>query len=129
MHEIPDPQAGGGEVVVEVLATCVPPYANEVFSGERRYPLEPPPVVPGVGGIGRVVAAGPDATKLRLGDLVWCDTTVRARDEALTPDITLQGWSPPRRGRRTPGPVPGRRIVRRTHAGAHRERLPTARVR
>jgi alcohol dehydrogenase len=92
VHEVPDPKAGGGEVLVEVLATCVPPYADEVFSGARRYPLEPP-VVPGVGGVGRVVRVGPDATKLRVGDVVWCDTTVRARDDAMTPDITLQGWS------------------------------------
>lgn len=62
VDDVPDPEAGGGEV----LATCVPPYAAEVFSGARRYPLEPP-VVPGVGGIGRVARVGPDATKLRAG--------------------------------------------------------------
>src|SRR5436305_14329965 len=92
VHDVPDPQAGRGEILVEVLATCVPPYANEVFSGERHYPLEPP-VVPGVGGVGRVVRMGPDATKLRVGDPVWCDSTVRARDDALTPYIALQGRS------------------------------------
>jgi alcohol dehydrogenase len=42
VQEVPDPRAGGGEAVVEVLAVCVPPYATEVFSGERKYPLEPP---------------------------------------------------------------------------------------
>ncbi|MFG2141047.1 alpha/beta hydrolase-fold protein [Streptomyces sp. NPDC048650] len=89
---MPDPEAGGGEVVVQVLATCVAPYAAEVFSGERNYPLVPP-VVPGIGGVARVVHVGPDATRLRPGDLVWCDSTVRSRDDALTPDITLQGWS------------------------------------
>src|ERR1044072_2670051 len=81
VHDVPDPEAGSGEVLVEVLATCVPPYAAEVFSGERRYPLEPP-VVPGVGGMGRVLRVGPDATKLAAGDRVWCDSTVRARDDA-----------------------------------------------
>ncbi|GHH30367.1 alcohol dehydrogenase catalytic domain-containing protein [Lentzea cavernae] len=118
VDDVPDPEAGGGEVLVEVLATCVPPYAAEVFSGERRYPLEPP-VVPGVGGIGRVVSAGPDATRLRAGDLVWCDSTVRARDDALTPDITLQGWSSRGEG--------GARLARYLHDGTFAElvRVPT----
>ena len=103
--------------LVEVRATCVP-YAAEVFSGARRYPLEPP-VVPGVGGIGRVVRVGPDATKLRPGDLVWCDSTVRARDDALTPDITLQGWSSRGEG--------GAELARYLHDGPFAElmRVPT----
>ncbi|MEV5717096.1 alcohol dehydrogenase catalytic domain-containing protein [Amycolatopsis mediterranei] len=118
---VPDPEAGTGEVLVEVLATCVPPYAAEVFSGQRRYPLEPP-VVPGVGGIGRLVRVGPDATKLAVGDLVWCDSTVRARDDALTPDITLQGWSSRGEG--------GARLARYLHDGPFAElmRVPTENV-
>ncbi|MFF7266778.1 hypothetical protein ACFZCL_41920 [Streptomyces sp. NPDC008159] len=39
VREVPDPEVGDGEVVVEVLAACVAPYATEVFSGERNYPL------------------------------------------------------------------------------------------
>jgi alcohol dehydrogenase len=121
VQDVPDPAAGTGEVLVEVLATCVPPYAAEVFSGARRYPLEPP-VVPGVGGIGRVASVGPDATKLRVGDLVWCDSTVRARDDALTPDITLQGWSSRGEG--------GARLARYLHDGPFAElmRVPTENV-
>jgi alcohol dehydrogenase len=121
VHEVPDPEAGGGEVLVEVLATCVPPYADEVFGGERRYPLEPP-VVPGVGGVGRVVRVGPDATKLGVGDLVWCDATVRARDDAVAPDITLQGWSSRGEG--------GARLARYLHDGSFAElmRVPTENV-
>jgi alcohol dehydrogenase len=92
LNEVPEPRIGSGEVLVDVLATCVPPYAAEVFSGARSYPLELP-VISGVGGIGRVVSTGPDATRLRPGDLVWCDSTVRSRDDAVIPDITLQGWS------------------------------------
>jgi alcohol dehydrogenase len=92
IDDVPDPKIGSGEVLVDVLATCVVPYAAEIFSGVRQYPLEPP-VISGVGAIGRVVAVGPDATRLREGDLVWCDSTVRSRDDAVTPDITLQGWS------------------------------------
>ncbi|MCB5908867.1 alcohol dehydrogenase catalytic domain-containing protein [Streptomyces pinistramenti] len=118
VREMPDPEAGGGEVAVEVLAACVLPYAAEVFGGERNYPLVPP-VVPGLGGVGRVVRVGPDATRLRVGDLVWCDPTVRSRDDALTPDISLQGWSSRGAG--------GARLAQYLHDGSFAElmRIPT----
>ncbi len=51
---------------VDVVAAGVLPYAAEVFSGRRSYPLEPP-VVPEAGSIGRIAACGADATQLRLG--------------------------------------------------------------
>ncbi|WP_206739217.1 zinc-binding dehydrogenase [Streptomyces sp. L2] len=121
VRERADPRARGGEAVVEVLAAAVPPYADEVFGGRRNYPLEPP-VVPGIGGVGRVVHVGPDATRVRAGDLVWCDCTVRARDDALTPDITLQGWSSRGDG--------GARLARHLPDGAFAElmRVPTENV-
>jgi alcohol dehydrogenase len=92
IETMPDPTLGTGEVIVDVVATRVLSYANEVFSGERQYLLELP-VVPGPGAIGRVRAVGPDATHLAAGDWVYCDPTVRSRDDAQNPDITLQGWS------------------------------------
>ncbi|MFD7815773.1 alcohol dehydrogenase catalytic domain-containing protein [Streptomyces sp. NPDC059785] len=121
VQERPDPKAGGGEVVVEVLAALVAPYAADVFSGVRKYPLVPP-VVPGTGAVGRVVHLGPDATRLKTGDLVWCDPTVRSRDDALTPDIALQGWSSRGEG--------GARLATHWHDGAFAElmRLPTENV-
>lgn len=119
--EVPDPRAGGGEVLIEVLATCVLPYAAEVFRGQRRYPLEPP-VVPGLGGVGRVLTVGADATRIRVGDLVWCDPTVRSRDDARIPDITLQGWSSRGDG--------GLALSRLFHDGAFAQRMvvPTENV-
>ncbi|SHH40930.1 alcohol dehydrogenase [Jatrophihabitans endophyticus] len=92
VREVPDPSAGGGEVLVEVMAAGVLPYSAEVFGGARSYPLEPP-VIPGVGAVARVLRTGPDATSLRAGDVVWCDPTVRSRDGGVLGDITLQGWS------------------------------------
>ncbi len=92
LQTVPDPVLGTGEVIVDVVATRVLSYANEVFSGERKYLLDLP-VVPGPGGIGRVRASGPDATHLRPGDWVYCDPTVRSRDDSVAPDILLQGWS------------------------------------
>lgn len=92
IQEIPAPVMGTGEVLVDVIATRVLSYTNEVFSGERRYLLALP-AVPGLGAIGRVRAIGPDATHLAAGDWVYCDPTFRARDDSNSPDITLQGWS------------------------------------
>ena len=92
IETMPDPTLGTGEVIVDVVATRVLSYANEVFSGERKYLLDLP-VIPGPGAIGRVRAIGPDATHLAVGDWVSCNPTVRSRDDVLSPDITLQGWS------------------------------------
>ena len=92
LETVPDPVLGTGEVIVDVVATLVLPYTNEVLSGERKFMLRLP-VIPGLGAIGRVRSTGPDATRLFVGDWVVCDPTVRSRDNALIPDITLQGWS------------------------------------
>ena len=92
VEDVPSPVLGTGEVIVDVVAAPVLSYTGEVLSGERRY-LLPTPVVPGAGAIGRVRAVGPDATRLQPGDWVFCDPTVRARDGAPTPDITLQAAS------------------------------------
>lgn len=81
----PDPVLGTGEVIVDVVvAAPVLSYTNEVFSGERKYLLELP-LVPGLGAVGRVRSFGPDATHLQVGNWVFCDPTVRSRDDALTP--------------------------------------------
>ncbi|MEX3951799.1 zinc-binding dehydrogenase [Paraburkholderia sp. EG287B] len=118
IERIPDPSAGTGEVIVDVVAAPVLSYAQEVFSGERRYPIALP-IVPGCGAIGRVRTIGPDTTKLQPGDWVFCDPTVRARDDALMPDIVLQGWSARGEG--------GQKLQRYFHDGpfAERVRVPT----
>ncbi len=90
VEDVADPVIGTGEVVVDIVATPVLSYTEEVLSGARRY-LLPTPSVPGGGAIGRVRAIGPDATRLQPGDWVFCDPTVRSRDGAPAPDITLQG--------------------------------------
>ncbi len=118
IENVPDPILGTGEVIVDVVAAGVLPYSREVFSGERRYLLTLP-VIPGVGAVGRVRALGPDATRLQVADWVLCDPTVRSRDDALTPDITLQGWSARGEG--------GLRLQEYFHDGpfAEQMRIPT----
>jgi alcohol dehydrogenase len=118
IETVPEPRLGTGEVIVEVMASRVLAYADEVLSGARKYLMELP-MVPGPGAIGRVRATGPDATRLRPGDWVYCDPTVRSRDNALSPDIALQGL--------TAGSESGLRLQRYFHDGAWAEqmRVPT----
>jgi alcohol dehydrogenase len=79
-------------------------------------------VVPGPGAIGRVREVGPDATHLVAGDWIYCDPTVRSRDDVLSPDITLQGWSARDEG--------GLRLQKHFRHGsfAERMRVPTENV-
>ncbi|MBB4259776.1 MULTISPECIES: zinc-binding alcohol dehydrogenase family protein [unclassified Bradyrhizobium] len=121
IEHVPEPIIGTGEVVVDVVATRVLSYMNEVFDGTRNYALDLP-VIPGPGGIGRVRAIGPDATKLSVGDWVFCDPTVRSRDDVVAPDIALQGLT-------AAGPG-GMRLQQHFRHGSFAEqmRLPTENV-
>jgi alcohol dehydrogenase len=92
VQRLPDPVLGTGEAIVDIVAAGIGGYAGEIFSGARKYLLELP-VVPGPCGIGRVRATGPDATRLRVGDWVYCDATIRSRDDAVNPDTILLGWT------------------------------------
>jgi alcohol dehydrogenase len=51
------------------------------------------PIAPRPGGVGRVRATGPDATRLEPGEWVYCDSTIRSRDNAINPDSILLGWT------------------------------------
>jgi NADPH:quinone reductase-like Zn-dependent oxidoreductase len=121
IEDVPEPVLGTGEVIVDIAATPVLSYSKEVFSGERKYALDLP-VIPGPGGVARVRAIGPDATKLSVGDWVLCDPTVRSRDDAIAPDITLQGVSARGEG--------GMRLQKYFRHGsfAERMRVPTENV-
>jgi alcohol dehydrogenase len=118
IETVPDPVLGTGEVIVDVAATGVLAYAKDVLSGERQYELDLP-VIFGSGAVGRVRSIGPDATHLAAGDWVMCDPTVRSRDDALSPDIVLQGLTYRGTG--------SRRLHKYFHDGswAERIRVPT----
>jgi len=92
LEDIPEPVPGAGEVLVRVLAAPILAYAQEVFTGVRSYSLVLP-LAPGIGAIGLVEKVGPDATRMKPGQLVFCDPTIRSRDDSISPDIMLQGWS------------------------------------
>ncbi|KAH8668694.1 alcohol dehydrogenase GroES domain-containing protein [Xylariales sp. PMI_506] len=90
--ELPTPAPTEGSVLVRPLYSWVAPYAKDVLTGgnPRGYPL-PLPLVPGSFSIGRVAAAGPDAARLRPGQLVFTEPMIRARDDPETTTI-LQGF-------------------------------------
>ena len=121
IETVSDPVLGTGDVVVDVAAAGVANYTAGIFSGARNYLLELP-VVPGPGGIGRVRATGPDATRLSVGDWVFCDPTVKSRDDVLSPDMILQGW--------TAGSEAGLSLHRYYHNGSFAEQMlvPTENV-
>ncbi|SME88638.1 alcohol dehydrogenase [Tistlia consotensis] len=114
VETLPDPVAAPGEAAVEVIAVPVLSYADEVFANVRPHGLRLP-VVPGCGAIGRVIEAGPDATRLEPGDWVYCDPTIRSRDAAQAPDILLHGWAAPSAG--------AQRLHGHFHDGAFAERM------
>ncbi|KAH8896298.1 alcohol dehydrogenase GroES domain-containing protein [Thozetella sp. PMI_491] len=80
---LPTPTVDAGSVIVKPLYCWIPGYINEVyFNGNpRQYPI-PFPVVGGANAVGRVVAIGSDAVKLKVGDLVVVDPMIRPRDDA-----------------------------------------------
>ncbi len=114
IQTLPDPVLGTGEVIVDVVATGVTSYAARVFNGSRNYLLETP-VAPGAGGVGRVRATGPDSTRLKVGDWVYCDPTIRSRDDSINPDTILLGWT-----YRTEAALPLHRFY---HHGSFAERM------
>lgn len=80
VETVPTPQPTLGSATVRVLAANTISYIRDIYNGKRNYPF-PTPIVPGTSFIGRVVAVGPDATKLKPGDLVFVDCVIRSRDE------------------------------------------------
>jgi alcohol dehydrogenase len=118
VKEVPEPTLGTGEVLVDVVASSVLAYAGDVFSGKRKY-LFSTPMIPGPSCIGRIHAVGLDATTLAVGDWVFCDPAVRARDGAAAPTMVLQGL--------TAGDERGMGLLRYVPNGAwaERARFPT----
>lgn len=80
VQTVETPQPTFGSAVVRVLAANNISYIRDIYNGKRKYPF-PVPLIPGTSAICRVAAVGPDATKLKPGDLVWFDCLIRSRDQ------------------------------------------------
>lgn len=79
--DLPVPEANAGTVVIRVLAAPIVPYTQLVHAGKIAALNLTLPLVPNPNAVGRVHAVGPDAVRLKPGDLVYIDATVRGRDD------------------------------------------------
>ncbi|KAI4865974.1 alcohol dehydrogenase GroES domain-containing protein [Hypoxylon rubiginosum] len=78
---IPTPKVEYGTVIVRPIYSWLFSYAAEIYTNgnPRNYPIGFP-IVGGINGIGRVAAVPPDATRLKVGDLVVIEPFVRPHD-------------------------------------------------
>ncbi|WYZ35032.1 hypothetical protein EsH8_I_001308 [Colletotrichum jinshuiense] len=81
--DLPIPEAPTGTVVVKILAAPIVPYTHLVHTGKLPQLNIEPPFVPNPNAIGRVHAVGPDAVRVKPGDLVYVDATTRGRDDPV----------------------------------------------
>jgi NADPH:quinone reductase-like Zn-dependent oxidoreductase len=79
VERVPTPQPFHGSAIVKILSAGIISYMRDIYNGKRNYPF-PTPLIAGTSAVGHVVAVGPDAVKMRPGDLVFVDCTIRARD-------------------------------------------------
>ncbi|KAF2639616.1 GroES-like protein [Massarina eburnea CBS 473.64] len=78
---LPTPKAGHGSAVVKIEAAGILSYHREIYDGTRNYSF-PTPIVGGYSAIGRIANLGPDATLLKIGQLVYVDCVIHARDDS-----------------------------------------------
>ena len=69
LAELPDPEPGPGEVLVDVTATALNHLDVDVREGTSRFPVECPHV-PGVEPVGRIAALGEGVEGWKVGDRV-----------------------------------------------------------
>jgi NADPH2:quinone reductase len=78
LSEVPDPQAGPGELLLRMRFAALNPA--DAFLAQAMYPAKPPlPHILGRDGVGDVVAVGPGVDNVRLGETVGilrCDVGV-----------------------------------------------------
>ncbi|KAJ9133391.1 Isopropanol dehydrogenase [Pleurostoma richardsiae] len=80
--DLPVPEATAGTVVIQVLATPIAPYTHLAHSGKLPQLNIQLPLVPNPNAVGRIKALGPDAVRVKPGQLVYYDSTVHGRDNA-----------------------------------------------
>ncbi|ORX61870.1 alcohol dehydrogenase zinc-binding domain protein [Hesseltinella vesiculosa] len=90
VEQVADPVVTAGSAVVKVIASPVVHYYRHVLSGTVPFPMQLP-IIPGCSSVGIVEQVGSDARAINPGDLVFCDPTIRSRDDSHTPDTILQG--------------------------------------
>jgi NADPH2:quinone reductase len=83
LTELPDPQPGPGQLLVEVTAAGV--NYLDTYHRSGAYPI-PLPFVPGSEGAGTVTAVGPDTGNVAVGDRVaWANSLGSYAEQAVVP--------------------------------------------
>ncbi|KAL2161089.1 hypothetical protein VTH06DRAFT_8802 [Thermothelomyces fergusii] len=80
LKTVPTPSAIPGSCVVKILVVEASNSILNIVNGAAGYTI-PPNFTPGGHAIGRVVAAGPDATTIQPGQLVMLESFIRPRDD------------------------------------------------
>lgn len=71
IEQRPDPVPGPGEIVVAMEIAPIHRSDLMALSGGSKVPMAPLPRVPGVEGVGRVIAKADDVTRFKVGDRVF----------------------------------------------------------
>jgi propanol-preferring alcohol dehydrogenase len=90
LGELPDPEPGPGEVLVEV--ECCGLCRTDIHVCEGEIPLPVLPIVPGHQVVGRVTKRGPNATRFEQGDrvgLAWLHETCQTCPDCQRGDENL----------------------------------------
>ncbi|MGH3972466.1 MAG: quinone oxidoreductase family protein [Pseudonocardiaceae bacterium] len=83
LTELPDPEPGRGQLLVEIAAAGV--NYVDTYHRSGAYPM-PLPLVPGSEGAGTVIAVGPDTSGVEVGDLVaWATSLGSYAEQAVVP--------------------------------------------
>jgi len=92
LHTVSTPTPVSGQVLVKVLRAPIASYTQEVIAG-KRFPLATP-CVPGIPTIARIEEVGSDTTNRSVGQLVYVDSVIRARDDQTGEQGTqiMQGY-------------------------------------
>jgi NADPH:quinone reductase len=103
LAEVPDPQPGPGQVLLQLKFAALNPA--DAFLAQRMYPAKPPlPHILGRDGVGNVIAVGPAVENVKVGDTVGilpCDVGIEVwgtlADKAVIPAASLaaipKAWS------------------------------------
>jgi NADPH2:quinone reductase len=65
-----DPQAGEGQLLIEVHAVSINPIDTYIRKGANYWPL-PQPYIPGADFAGKIIGLGPGVQDWKVGDRVW----------------------------------------------------------
>ncbi|WP_033294600.1 zinc-binding dehydrogenase [Amycolatopsis jejuensis] len=98
LDEVPDPEPGPGQVVIDVGAAVLGHLDVDIMRGVSRLPFALPHVM-GLEAVGRISALGPGVTGWAIGDRVLPSIIVtcgvcrfcRGGDDALCVDLRYQG--------------------------------------